>query len=129
MDSILTKHLFDKFILQHLLSNKKDFERKFDFMNMELYEIWRELIKISDDLLNQRIEYSYDPLMGVIGACRPSESLDLNIIPKIDWDSPSPDMDKLTEALEELIEFNKCFNIKELKAPIKELKKYLSENA
>lgn len=94
-------------------------------MNTELYEIWRELIKISEDLLWQRIEYSYDPLMGVMGGSRPSDILDCHIIPKIDWDTPSPDMDKVSEALDELIEFNKCFNIKELKAPIKKLKAFL----
>ena len=96
-------------------------------MNMELYEIYKVITEISDGLMENRIEFTYDRINGVMG-CHPSESLEM-ILPKIDWDSRSPDMDKVSESLVELVEFNKCFNIKELKAPIKELKKYLSENA
>jgi hypothetical protein len=50
------------------------------------------------------------------------------ILCKIDWDTPSPDMDKVTEAYDDLIEFNECFNIKELEAPIEKLNIFLSAN-
>ena len=96
-------------------------------MNMELYEIYRDIARISDELSEQKIVYSYDRLMGVMGDCHPAEALEM-ILPKIDWDTPSPDMNKVSEALDDLIEFNKCFEIKELKAPIKNLKKFISLN-
>ena len=96
-------------------------------MNLELYEIYADIAKISDGLMENKIAYTYDALMGVMGACHPSDALDM-ILAKIDWDSPSPDMNKTSEALDELIEFNKCLNIKELKAPINKLKKFLTSN-
>lgn len=96
-------------------------------MNMELYEIYRDIARISDELAEQKIEFSYDPLMGVMGNCHPAEALEM-ILPKIDWDTPSPDMDMVSEALKQLVELNKSFNIKELKTPIKNLKKFISLN-
>ena len=95
-------------------------------MNMELYEIYKVIAEISDGLMANRIEFTYDRLNGVMG-CHPSESLEM-ILPKIDWDSHSPDMDKVSEALVELVEFNKYFNVKELKAPIKKLKQFIKDN-
>ena len=94
-------------------------------MNIELYEIYAEIAKISDGLMENKIEYTYVRLMGVMGACHPSEALDM-ILTKIDWDSTSPNTDMLSEAHDELVEFNKSFKIKELKAPISRLKNYLS---
>lgn len=90
---------------------------------MALYEIYEAIAEISDGLMENRIEFTYDRLMGVMG-CHPAHTLEM-ILPKIDWDSRSPDMDKVSEALDELIEFNKMVNIKELKKPIKELKAYI----
>ena len=97
-------------------------------MNMELFEIWESLANISESLRCNQIEFSYDSLMGVMGNSRPSDTLDCYIIPKIDWDTSSPDMSKISEAYHDLVEFNKCFNVKELKDPIKRLKKFLAEN-
>lgn len=96
-------------------------------MNTELYEIYEEIAETSAGLMEQRIEFSYDPLMGVMGGCHPADSLEM-ILPKIDWDSRSPNIDMVSEALDELVEFNKCFNVKELKAPIKKLKNFLANN-
>lgn len=96
-------------------------------MNMELYEIYRDIAQISDGLMEQKIEFTYDPLMGVMGNCHPTEALEM-ILTKIDWDSLSPDMDMISEALDDLIEFNKCFKIKELKPQITKLKKFISLN-
>jgi hypothetical protein len=103
------------------------FERKYIAMNMELYEIYAAIAKVSDALMENQIEFTFDALSGVIGACNPSDSLDM-ILCKIDWDTPSPDMDKVTEAYDDLIEFNECFNIKELEAPIEKLNIFLSAN-
>ena len=97
-------------------------------MNMDLYEIWKELVKISDGLMENKIEFSCDALMGVMGTCHPSDALD-RILTNIDWDTSSPDTDMLTEALDELVEFNDCFNIKELESPIETLKTFLSDNS
>ena len=96
-------------------------------MNMELYEIYKEIAQISDGLAEQKIEFSYDRLMGVMGACPPSDALEM-ILPKINWDSRSPDIDKVSEALDELVEFNKCYNVKELNVPIKKLKQFIKNN-
>lgn len=96
-------------------------------MNTELYEIYEAVAEISDGLMEQKIEFSYDPLMGVMGCCHPADALDM-ILNKIDWEKNSPDLNMLKEALDELVEFNKCYNIKELNAPIKKLKKFLSSN-
>jgi hypothetical protein len=95
-------------------------------MNTELYEIYEAVAEISDGLMENRIEFTYDRLDGIMG-CHPSEALEM-ILTKIDWDSRSPDIDKVSEALDELVEFNKCYNVKELNAPIKKLKKFLSSN-
>lgn len=94
-------------------------------MNMELYEIWSAIAKISDGITNQKIEFTYDTLMGAMGNCHPSEALDM-ILNKIDWECTSPDIDMLKEALEDLIEFNECFKIKELMLPIDNLKEFIS---
>lgn len=96
-------------------------------MNMDLYEIWKELVKISDGLMENKIEFSYDALTGAIGSCHPSDALDI-ILTKIDWDTFSPDTDMLTEALDDLVKFNDCFNIKELESPIETFKTFLSDN-
>ena len=93
-------------------------------MIMELFEIYEDIAHVSDGILENEIEYSYDALMGIMGASRPNETLDY-ILTKIDWDTDSPDIDLLSEAYDELIEFNKCFKVKELKAPIRILKKFL----
>jgi hypothetical protein len=95
-------------------------------MNTELYEIYKDIAEISDGLMENRIEFTYDPLMGVIGR-HPADALE-SILPKIDWDSLSPDMNKISEALKELVEFNEALNIKELEAPIRKLKKFVKDN-
>ena len=95
-------------------------------MNMEIYEIYKEIAEVSDGLMENRIEFTYDPLMGVMG-CHPAHALDM-ILPKIDWDSRSSDMDNLSEALEELVEFNEALNIKELESPIAKLEQFIKDN-
>jgi hypothetical protein len=77
--------------------------------------------------MENKIEFTYDALMGVMGGCHPSDALEM-ILPKIDWDSRSPDLDRVSEALEELVEFNEALNIKELEAPIRKLKKFVKDN-
>jgi hypothetical protein len=99
--------------------------RKDYTMNMELYEIWSAIAKISDGITNQKIEFTYDRLMGAMGNCHPIEALDI-ILNKIDWECTSPDIDMLKEALEDLTEFNECFKIKELMLPIDNLKEFIS---
>lgn len=94
---------------------------------MDLFEVYTDIAKISDGLMENKIEFTYDALMGVMGACRPSEQLDI-ILTKIDWENSSPDLDMLSEALDELVDFNNCFNIKELKGPMKRLQEFLSDN-
>lgn len=107
---------------------KKRFNSRGDnTMNMELYEIYKDIAEISDGLMENRIEFTYDTLMGVMGACHPSDALEM-ILPKINWDSRSPDIDKLSEAFDELVEFNEAFNIEELEAPIEKLKKFIKDN-
>lgn len=93
-------------------------------MNTELYEIYEAIAEISDGLMENRIEFTYDKLMGVMGNCHPSDSLDM-ILPKIDWDSRSPDIELISEALEELIEFNAAYKVKELEGPISKLKEFI----
>ena len=93
---------------------------------MEIYEIYKAIAEISDGLTENRIEFTYDRLMGVMG-CHPAHTLE-TILPKIDWDSRTHDIDKLSEALKELVEFNKCFNVKELNGPIKKLKQFIKDN-
>jgi hypothetical protein len=95
-------------------------------MNMELYEIYKDIAEISDGLMENRIEFTYDRIDGIMG-CHPSDALEM-ILPKIDWDSRSPDLDRVSEALEELVEFNEAFNIKEIEAPIRKLKKFVKDN-
>jgi hypothetical protein len=93
-------------------------------MNTELYEIYEEIAEISDGLIENRIEFTYDKLMGVMGCCHPADSLEM-ILPKIDWDSRSPDKELISEALEELIEFNAAYKVKELESPMSRLKKFI----
>ena len=93
-------------------------------MNTELYEIYEAIAEISDGLMENRIEFTYDKLMGAMSNCHPSDSLDM-ILPKIDWDSRSPDIELISEALEELIEFNAAYKVKELEGPISRLKEFI----
>lgn len=93
-------------------------------MNTELYEIYEAIAEISDGIREQKISFSYDRLMGVMSNCHPSDSLDM-ILPKIDWDSHSPDIELTSEALEELIEFNAAYKVKELEGPISRLKEFI----
>lgn len=93
-------------------------------MNTELYDIYEAIAEISDGLMENRIEFTYDRLMGVTGCCRPADSLEM-ILPKIDWDSRSPNIELTSEALEELIEFNAAYKVKELEGPISRLKKFI----
>ena len=95
-------------------------------MNMELYEIYKSIVEISDGLMENRIEFTYDRLSGVMG-CHPAYALEM-MLPNIGWDTQNIDMNQLKETLDELVEFNKCFKIKELKGPIKKLKQFIKDN-
>lgn len=95
-------------------------------MDMLLFEIYEGIAKVSDALANNEIEFKYDALMGVMG-CHPADALEM-VLPNIDWDSRSPDMDKISEALDELIEFNEAYHVDALYPHIEKLRAYIEEN-
>ena len=92
-----------------------------------LQDICFSICDIEGDLMDGTISFKFDKLMMAMKAPHPCEVLD-NILSGIYWtvrDGKTPEKEQLAKTIKELEGFKKDFGVKELGAPIKELKEHL----
>lgn len=96
---------------------------------MKLFDICDEVAQIEGGLMYGTIDFAYDNLMCAMKCGHPAEILD-DILADVFWtshDGGEPTEEAITELIEGLEDYKKCFKVKELAKPIRELKKYLED--
>lgn len=97
-------------------------------MNDKLNLICDDLIKIETGLMYGTIVFSYDKLMCAMKPGHPADILD-DILSGIYYDviaGGTPELDRVKNVLEGLVDFREAFDVKELTPVIKKLRNYVN---
>ena len=96
---------------------------------MNINEICTSILDVEKDLLEGKIQFTYDNLACAMKFDHPGWELD-DILAEIFFDARAgkdPDREKVENVLKGLKRFKRAFKVKELSKPIKDLTQYLAD--